>query len=86
MTEKAKRLGCQPAQPTMEFKENLLASDQPPYDVATFSGLTKREHFAAMAMQGIHIMQYPEDKDLQATAKASVRYADALLEELAREN
>jgi hypothetical protein len=86
MTEKAKRLSRQPAQPTMEFKENLLASDQPPYDVATFSGLTKREYFTAMAMQGIRLMQYPDDKDLQATAKAAVKYADALLEELSREN
>ena len=48
--------------------------------IKIYTGLTKREHFAAMAMQGliseINVHNY---KDL---AEYSVRAADALLKEL----
>ena len=52
-------------------------------------GLTKREHFAAMAMQGFCaneglanlIKRFPE-KDEICVARAAVEYADALIEEL----
>jgi hypothetical protein len=53
-----------------------------------FDGLTKREYFAAMAMQGI-LSNYPEAMrnnidmaDIQITAVQAVDYADALLEQL----
>ena len=47
-------------------------------------GLTKRELFAAMAMQGI--MAYPDGCGGKAgIAKYSVEIADSLLEELAKE-
>ena len=62
------------------------------YNIATesggeFSGLTKREHFAAMAMQGIcnnagrngHEFHNPD-----ALAKEAVIIAEALLEELSK--
>ena len=49
-------------------------------------GVTKREHFAAMAMQGIlsnGMMIDSSDKDTQQfMAQASVRMADSLLKEL----
>ncbi|MDR1938182.1 MAG: hypothetical protein LBQ73_06775 [Tannerellaceae bacterium] len=45
-------------------------------------GLTKREHFAAMAMQGVIANDYLAAKD---TAKVAVGYADALLLELDNE-
>lgn len=45
-------------------------------------GLTKREYFAAMAMQGMASVIGPGS--LEDIAKSSVRYADALLKELAK--
>lgn len=45
-----------------------------------FRGLTKRELFAAMAMQGLADEEYPE-----GCAHEAVKYADALLAELAKE-
>lgn len=53
-----------------------------------FTGLTKREHFAAMAMQGI-LASLTEKAAIgnwgteeKEVSKASTRYADALLKEL----
>jgi hypothetical protein len=52
------------------------------------SGLTKREHFAGLAMQGILASQYvsnfcKEDQVCPASvSKAAVNYAEALLREL----
>ena len=43
-------------------------------------GLTKREHFAGLAMQGI--LCYFGNKDVPRCANASVEYADALLKAL----
>lgn len=43
-------------------------------------GLTKREYFAAMAMQNMTRMYRVESADV--LAKAAVAYADALIEEL----
>ena len=48
----------------------------------SFSGLTKREHFAAMAMQGI--LASDADVDYCDFASSSVEMADALLAELER--
>jgi hypothetical protein len=78
MTEKAKKIGEASAYP--EAYTNTTG------EIHSTEGLTRREYFAAMALQGLHLMQYPDDKDLQATAKAAVKYADALLEELLCEN
>jgi len=44
-------------------------------------GLTKRELFAAMAMQGF-LSDYQTNASTQAFAKVSVQMADALIEEL----
>lgn len=47
-------------------------------------GLTKREYFASLAMQGLlananeHIMYLPDDKII----KSSIQYADELLKQL----
>lgn len=43
-----------------------------------FLGLTKREYFAAMAMQGMASL----DIDLKDKVEASVQLADALIKEL----
>lgn len=44
-------------------------------------GISKRELFAAMAMQGLLVNEYV-DSTYDECAKTSVRYADALLTEL----
>ena len=54
----------------------------------SIKGLTKREHFAAMAMQNIVSSYNPyeqgefDSSDFALTAKLSVGLADALLKEL----
>lgn len=50
-------------------------------------GLTKRELFAAMAMQGLVTWSadLPSVPKADVTAKHAVSYADALIKELARE-
>lgn len=52
--------------------------------------LTKKEYFAAMAMQGfvLHYSKYTEcnfETCPKETAKRAVEYADALIEELKKE-
>jgi len=48
-------------------------------------GLTKRELFAAMAMQALIPTYVEQVKELENAAGAAVEYADALLKELERE-
>lgn len=68
----------EPAYPQMK----LFNGDGPPFYDYT-GGLTKREYFAAMAMQGMIAsnpgiqIKYPEKM-----AKIAVNYADHLIEEL----
>jgi hypothetical protein len=46
-------------------------------------GLTKREYFAGLALQGICMQKYVQrDNDREAIAKWSVKMADAILAEL----
>jgi len=47
-----------------------------------FQGLTKREYFAAIAMQGFLSQGGYHGQGDDVTAKAAVRQADALLKEL----
>ena len=51
---------------------------------AASTGLTKREHFAGLAMQGI--LCYFGNKDVPRCAKAAVEYANALLKALEQDN
>jgi len=47
------------------------------------AGLTKREYFAILALQGICVEKYVQrDNDREIIAQWSVKMADALLEEL----
>lgn len=50
-----------------------------------FDGLTKRELFAAMAMQGFAADPGITEARPEALAAGAVRWADALLAELAKE-
>ena len=53
-------------------------------DGSTF-GITKRDLFAAMAMQGlIANVPWEQNHACSATARESLEYADALLKELAK--
>ena len=45
-------------------------------------GLTKREHFAVMAMQGLLTVNLSDDWHAGCAAERAVEYADALLIEL----
>ena len=52
-----------------------------------FSGLTKRQHFAALMLQGMLSADVVGDRataDHAGWAKTAVTFADALLEELAK--
>lgn len=46
-------------------------------------GLTKREYFAGLAMQGLCVVD--EGEDTNKTAQIAIGYADALIEELNKE-
>lgn len=77
--------GSLPAYPT-----NELRGDRGDYRVEAVGGLTKRELFAAMAMQGraaLPATSFPQGDSSWAEldAQMAVAYADALLAELAKE-
>lgn len=57
--------------------------DNPVFPVPT-GGLSKRELFAAMAMQGILAADSEDNVSFEALVKVSVRSADALLVALAQ--
>ena len=56
---------------------------QSPLSWDAYMGLTKREHFAGLAMQGM-LLDSEIMLDLPDIAKYSVRTADALLKELGK--
>lgn len=55
-----------------------------PNGCQTYGGLTKREQFAAMAMQGFLSRRPSELVTPENTARWSLAFADALLAELAK--
>lgn len=59
-----------------------LTEDSPRTGPRTWFGLTKREYFAAMAMQG---MTSNNSITVETVAAWAVQYADALLAELGKE-
>lgn len=81
----------QPAFPLKPYKE--LAHDYGDnfacYNGIDISGLTKREYFAAMAMQGLLANDWKEQKHLdpecEKLAVVAVNYANALLTALSNE-
>ncbi len=76
----AKKLGQQPV-------TAHIAQMPASYEVLQHSGLTKRELFAAMAMQGLCADPTAADlySDMQNMAANAVEIADAFLAELAKE-
>lgn len=56
----------------------------PCYRPDAFPGLTKREHFAAMVMQGFCAAPDTSDWSFEDLAEAAVGLTDALLAELER--
>ena len=83
LSDRVKRLGNEPAAPCEVYiGSNGMCELQMSGSTIMAFGLTKRELFAAMAMQGQLSGQYPEGpKD---TANDAVCYADALLLELSK--
>lgn len=72
----------EPVFPQLELKHNHVEA---PHNVN--GGLTKREYFAAMAMQGI-ICGDPTRRPLAErahTVRVSIQFADALLAELEKD-
>jgi hypothetical protein len=70
------------------MSEDLVGKNEPAYPVSDasccqYGGLTKRELFAAMAMQGMRA-DHSATGVPEAIARESVRLADALLKELAK--
>ena len=54
----------------------------PEWAAAVTGGLTKREHFAGLAMQGILAKYGPDNQNDATTARDAISHADALLAEL----
>jgi hypothetical protein len=72
----------------METKANEPAFSKPAFyhpdgaiDLPN-NGLTKREYFAAMALQGVLANKSAHERTIEMITKSSVRLADALIEEL----
>ncbi len=79
---RARQLGAEPASPTEETRRNSYGDIS---ERTTVPGLTKRELFAAMAMQGQCANSIPgSHHSFENTARDAVQYADALLKELAK--
>lgn len=83
-----------PAEVMRHYKEGVLIAGSPlaekegPYmhtqsrsEMVSYPGLTKREMFAMVAMQGI-LANRERDLDYETAAKHAVRYADELLKQL----
>jgi len=75
--------GNDPANPTIGWE---LTAHGDPVVITDQYGLTKREYFAAMAMQGLltstKYILYP----ITQVAKDAVNYADALIKELNKDD
>lgn len=73
--------------------ESLMKASVAPGPYLEGYGITLRQHFAGLAMQGCLAYSYcnpqsgnyHENSDAQGVAKAAVAYADALLAELAKD-
>jgi hypothetical protein len=76
MTEKANQLGERNAFP-------LVHDDR--LDILVDIGLSKREYFAAKALQGLLSNSY-SNGSYSSYAESAVQFADALLEELSKTN
>lgn len=70
-----------PAFPVDSAVEYFVSEDPPDLKGAqSYSGLTKREYFAALAMQGL--LSTGKYEHFPTTAEDSISYADALIKEL----
>jgi hypothetical protein len=66
------------------FARSHASTNEASYGIGS-AGLTKREYFAAMAMQGLFAVKQHNDS-LKLVAKVAVGMADYLIEELNRNN
>ena len=89
ISEKAKELG---KESTIPYYVYGLPDKKGEVIVKVHDGLTKREHFASIAMNGLFsnskaldYSQLTDSGDLKVIASDAVRFADALLEELSKE-
>lgn len=69
----------------LSIKNSLVHPLRPDTDYMEYHGLTKREYFAAMALQGFLTNPDYNDANHEQTAKMAVKAADALLNELNKE-
>ena len=82
--------GNMPVNPVKGANDTLLTANDLGYieQCKPFIGLSKREHFAAMAMQGLlsnsTIHSWSDDQYYNQISKQAVTHADALLKELAK--
>lgn len=85
------KLSAHPTFDLIEVGKKLATESQMKDASKMFGGLTKREHFAGLAMQamisskyyGEFASEFTDSKDrLEGVALAAVRMADALLKEL----
>jgi hypothetical protein len=82
MTDKAKRLGAEAANPEIHFRPNNGASEECPFEATTYPGLTKREYFAGLAIQGL--LSNGDRRSFETVAEVAVFCADMLLEGLSK--
>ena len=76
--ERAKLLGDNPAFPFAVNKPSDIKKNM------YMMGLSKREFLAGLAMQGYIVNANVDESETEYVVKVSVRFADALLEELSK--
>lgn len=59
-------------------------SKDPVFPGLTYVGLTKREYFAAVALQGLLSCPHQMCNDIENQAGLAVEYADRLIQELSK--
>ena len=75
------------------MEENKTHGDSPAFAKAAFytdeygidapqEGLTKREYFAAMALQGALANKFAHERTIEMITESAVKLADALIDEL----
>jgi hypothetical protein len=84
-----KNMPAMPLNPTQAADLDAYIGFPDRFGIPTGLGITKREHFAGLAMQGLcHAVdsQGTWAHDAKTVAETAIRYADALLAELDMDN
>ena len=82
--EKIKKLGNQPVSAEIFFKQNGEASEDCPFEATTYPGMTLRQYYAGLAMQGLLSNSNYQYTDPEDFINAAINYSNMLLDKLSK--